>query len=102
MQIRLREYGILDFDSPDARRQPPVDTTWQQVLDNFSHTWILNLVLNNWDIDIYIADLLACLCEMSDIYLLVHRYTFAYELGIMRRLEKLLGLLVHLNNLHHW
>lgn len=35
MQIRLREYGILDFDSPDARRQPPVDTTWQQVLDYF-------------------------------------------------------------------
>ncbi|KAF3554825.1 hypothetical protein F2Q69_00017824 [Brassica cretica] len=31
LRIRLREYGILDFDSPDARRQPPVDTTWQQI-----------------------------------------------------------------------
>ncbi|KAI3860795.1 hypothetical protein MKX03_033897, partial [Papaver bracteatum] len=29
--IRLREYGVLDFDANDARRQPPVDTTWQQV-----------------------------------------------------------------------
>lgn len=35
MQIRLRDYGILDFDSADARRQPPVDTTWQQVLGYF-------------------------------------------------------------------
>lgn len=35
MQIRLRDYGILDFDSGDARRQPPVDTTWQQVSHNF-------------------------------------------------------------------
>jgi len=33
VQIRLRDYGVLDFDSTDARRQPPVDTTWQQVLD---------------------------------------------------------------------
>ncbi|CAN8286976.1 unnamed protein product [Cochlearia groenlandica] len=31
LRIRLREYGTLDFDSPDARRQPPVDTTWQQI-----------------------------------------------------------------------
>ena len=31
-QIRLRDYGVLDFDAGDARRQPPVDTTWQQVL----------------------------------------------------------------------
>nr|VDD15794.1 unnamed protein product [Brassica rapa] len=31
LRIRLREYGVLDFDSPDARRQPPVDTTWQQI-----------------------------------------------------------------------
>lgn len=30
-QIRLRDYGVLDFDAGDARRQPPVDTTWQQV-----------------------------------------------------------------------
>jgi nuclear pore complex protein Nup93 len=28
----LRDYGVLDFDAGDARRQPPVDTTWQQVL----------------------------------------------------------------------
>lgn len=33
LQIRLRDYGVLDFDAGDARRQPPVDTTWQQVLD---------------------------------------------------------------------
>ncbi|XP_010545067.1 PREDICTED: nuclear pore complex protein NUP93A [Tarenaya hassleriana] len=31
LRIRLRDYGILDFDSGDARRQPPVDTTWQQI-----------------------------------------------------------------------
>lgn len=36
MQIRLRDYGVLDFDAGDARRQPPVDTTWQQVLDTLS------------------------------------------------------------------
>lgn len=23
---------MLDFDAGDARRQPPIDTTWQQVL----------------------------------------------------------------------
>jgi hypothetical protein len=32
VQIRLRDYGVLDFDAGDAWRQPPVDTTWQQVL----------------------------------------------------------------------
>ncbi|XP_077253727.1 nuclear pore complex protein NUP93A-like [Tasmannia lanceolata] len=31
LRIRLRDYGVLDFDSVDARRQPPVDTTWQQI-----------------------------------------------------------------------
>ncbi|KAJ4979275.1 hypothetical protein NE237_010055 [Protea cynaroides] len=31
LRIRLREYGVLDFDANDARRQPPVDTTWQQI-----------------------------------------------------------------------
>ncbi|CAF2048209.1 unnamed protein product [Brassica rapa] len=31
LRIRLRDYGMLDFDSGDARRQPPVDTTWQQI-----------------------------------------------------------------------
>ncbi|KAG8643753.1 nuclear pore complex protein NUP93A [Manihot esculenta] len=31
LRIRLRDYGVLDFDSGDARRQPPVDTTWQQI-----------------------------------------------------------------------
>jgi len=31
LRIRLRDYGSLDFDSVDARRQPPVDTTWQQI-----------------------------------------------------------------------
>ncbi|PNX98943.1 nuclear pore complex protein, partial [Trifolium pratense] len=30
LRIRLRDYGVLDFDAGDARRQPPVDTTWQQ------------------------------------------------------------------------
>ncbi|PHT54222.1 Nuclear pore complex protein NUP93A [Capsicum baccatum] len=30
-QILLRDYGVLDFDAVDARRQPPVDTTWQQI-----------------------------------------------------------------------
>ncbi|MCI21758.1 hypothetical protein A2U01_0042928, partial [Trifolium medium] len=24
-------WGILDFDDGDSRRQPPGDTTWQQV-----------------------------------------------------------------------
>ncbi|GAB4851632.1 Nuclear pore complex protein nup93a [Ancistrocladus abbreviatus] len=31
LRVRLRDYGILDFDAADARRQPPVDTTWQQI-----------------------------------------------------------------------
>ncbi|KAL8095363.1 hypothetical protein AgCh_036729 [Apium graveolens] len=31
LRIRLREYGVLDFDAGDTRRQPPVDTTWQQI-----------------------------------------------------------------------
>ncbi|XP_042481572.1 nuclear pore complex protein NUP93A-like isoform X2 [Macadamia integrifolia] len=31
LRIRLRDYGVLDFDASDARRQPPVDTTWQQI-----------------------------------------------------------------------
>ncbi|KAI3935522.1 hypothetical protein MKW92_008632 [Papaver armeniacum] len=31
LRVRLREYGVLDFDASDARRQPPVDTTWQQI-----------------------------------------------------------------------
>ncbi|XP_038993250.1 nuclear pore complex protein NUP93A-like [Hibiscus syriacus] len=31
LRIRLRDYGILDFDAGDAQRQPPVDTTWQQI-----------------------------------------------------------------------
>jgi hypothetical protein len=31
-QVRLRDQGVLDFDATDLRRQPPVDTTWQQVL----------------------------------------------------------------------
>ncbi|XP_028203593.1 nuclear pore complex protein NUP93B-like isoform X2 [Glycine soja] len=28
--IRLRDYGVLDFDAGNARRLPLVDTTWQQ------------------------------------------------------------------------
>ncbi|KAG5515560.1 hypothetical protein RHGRI_036566 [Rhododendron griersonianum] len=28
LRVRLRDYGVLDFD---ACRQPPVDTTWQQI-----------------------------------------------------------------------
>ncbi|GAB2227958.1 hypothetical protein Droror1_Dr00009787 [Drosera rotundifolia] len=31
LRVRLRDYGVLDFDSADARRQPPIDTTWQQI-----------------------------------------------------------------------
>ncbi|KAG8479754.1 hypothetical protein CXB51_029265 [Gossypium anomalum] len=31
LRIRLRDYGLLDFDAGDARRQPPIDTTWQQI-----------------------------------------------------------------------
>ncbi|XWS56299.1 hypothetical protein CRYUN_Cryun09bG0074000 [Craigia yunnanensis] len=31
LRIRLRDYGILDFDAGDSQRQPPVDTTWQQI-----------------------------------------------------------------------
>ncbi|KAM5558706.1 nuclear pore complex protein NUP93A-like [Rosa sericea] len=31
LRIRLRDYGVLDFDAVDSRRQPPVDTTWQQI-----------------------------------------------------------------------
>ncbi|KFK37007.1 hypothetical protein AALP_AA4G200200 [Arabis alpina] len=31
LRIRLGEYGRLDFDPPDARSQPPIDTTWQQI-----------------------------------------------------------------------
>ncbi|KAF8403754.1 hypothetical protein HHK36_011858 [Tetracentron sinense] len=31
LRIRLRDYGVLDFDAGEARRQPPVDTTWQQI-----------------------------------------------------------------------
>jgi hypothetical protein len=37
VQIRLRDYGVLDFDAGDARRQPPVDTTWQQVLNTYPY-----------------------------------------------------------------
>ncbi|PWA69589.1 nucleoporin interacting component (Nup93/Nic96-like) family protein [Artemisia annua] len=31
LRIRLKDYGVLDFDAGDARRQPPYDTTWQQI-----------------------------------------------------------------------
>ncbi|KAL1569392.1 Nuclear pore complex protein nup93a [Salvia divinorum] len=31
LRMRLREYGVLDFDAGEARRQPPIDTTWQQI-----------------------------------------------------------------------
>lgn len=31
LRVRLRDHGVLDFDAGDARRQPPVDTTWQQI-----------------------------------------------------------------------
>ncbi|PIM99400.1 Cullin [Handroanthus impetiginosus] len=31
LRIRLRDYGVLDFDAVDVRRQPPIDTTWQQI-----------------------------------------------------------------------
>jgi hypothetical protein len=35
VQIRLRDYGVLDFDVGDTHRQPPVDITWQQVLNTY-------------------------------------------------------------------
>lgn len=31
LRVRLRDHGVLDFDAGDARRQPPIDTTWQQI-----------------------------------------------------------------------
>ncbi|GJN31466.1 hypothetical protein PR202_gb19866 [Eleusine coracana subsp. coracana] len=31
LRVRLRDQGVLDFDATDLRRQPPVDTTWQQI-----------------------------------------------------------------------
>ncbi|KAK9671097.1 hypothetical protein RND81_12G006800 [Saponaria officinalis] len=31
LRIRLRDHGVLDFDAVDSRRQPPLDTTWQQI-----------------------------------------------------------------------
>ncbi|KAG0496635.1 hypothetical protein HPP92_001177 [Vanilla planifolia] len=31
LRVRLRDHGVLDFDAEDVRRQPPVDTTWQQI-----------------------------------------------------------------------
>ncbi|KAG1338613.1 nuclear pore complex protein NUP93A [Cocos nucifera] len=31
LRVRLRDHGMLDFDAGDARRQPPIDTTWQQI-----------------------------------------------------------------------
>ncbi|EEC75253.1 hypothetical protein OsI_11561 [Oryza sativa Indica Group] len=31
LRVRLRDHGVLDFDATDLRRQPPVDTTWQQI-----------------------------------------------------------------------
>ncbi|KAK9154799.1 LOW QUALITY PROTEIN: hypothetical protein Sjap_002279 [Stephania japonica] len=31
LRIRLRDFGVLDFDAGDARRQPPIDTTWLQI-----------------------------------------------------------------------
>ncbi|KAJ8900130.1 hypothetical protein K2173_024246 [Erythroxylum novogranatense] len=31
LRVRLRDYGVLDFDAGDIRRKPPVDTTWQQI-----------------------------------------------------------------------
>ena len=32
LRIRLRDYGVLDFDAGDVRRQPPVDTTWYRFI----------------------------------------------------------------------
>ncbi|KAI3858198.1 hypothetical protein MKX03_037781, partial [Papaver bracteatum] len=33
LRIRLREYGVLDFDANDAHMQPPVDTTWKHLVE---------------------------------------------------------------------
>ncbi|KAJ7570302.1 hypothetical protein O6H91_01G114000 [Diphasiastrum complanatum] len=31
LRVRLRDYGILDFDATEMHRQPPMDTTWHQI-----------------------------------------------------------------------
>ncbi|EFJ19806.1 hypothetical protein SELMODRAFT_177656 [Selaginella moellendorffii] len=31
LRVRLRDYGLLDFDATDTHRQPPIDTTWYQI-----------------------------------------------------------------------
>ncbi|KAL3698515.1 hypothetical protein R1sor_012591 [Riccia sorocarpa] len=31
LRVRLRDYGPLDFDTTDLRRQPPMDTTWHMI-----------------------------------------------------------------------
>lgn len=31
LRVRLRDYGVLDFDVQHLGRQPPVDTTWHQI-----------------------------------------------------------------------
>lgn len=46
--MRLRDYGVLDFDAGDARRQPPIDTTWQQV----SALLIVASMFHYWPTDV--------------------------------------------------
>lgn len=46
LQMRLRDYGVLDFDAGDARRQPPIDTTWQQV--KYSSYWYQSSTHGQW------------------------------------------------------
>ncbi|RVW16570.1 Nuclear pore complex protein NUP93A [Vitis vinifera] len=67
LRIRLRDYGVLDFDAGDARRQPPVDTTWQQLVNMLIH-------------------LIFLFCGSSN-YVIVSDYMVAHKLKSMLYLE---------------
>ncbi|RVX09685.1 Nuclear pore complex protein NUP93A [Vitis vinifera] len=67
LRIRLRDYGVLDFDAGDARRQPPVDTTWQQLVNMLIHRIFL-------------------FCGSSN-YVIVSDYMVAHKLKSMLYLE---------------
>ena len=68
LQIRLRDYGVLDFDAGDARRQPPIDTTWQQV------TICMLFINHSYFCSVFFLIVLICnknfLFPMTDILLL--------------------------------
>lgn len=75
-QIRLREYGILDFDSGDARRQPPVDTTWQQVTHNFPTCFEFSAFVLENKVELHHL-FIAIEQEIALIYVFDCRYIFA-------------------------